>query len=197
MKRYIHGNSIIETLPIEIFIEVPEAIYSAVDDEDDPAFFNEKNELIMSLYDRLIDDICTVCEMNGLELLYYEESESKTPTGEPSPSRYYDFCIKSQKQAGCIRLVFMLRLTDHHQTNKRRDGSNRRAAIDLKKAKRLADYQAKQAKAYPDSPESIYPFDREIKVGKTVCRTYGAAIRELEQYIRVYKQSVADIDSKK
>ena len=199
MKRYIHSSesNAVETLPIEILIEIPAAIYSAVGDPDDPVFFDEKNELVMSLYDRLIDDICTVCELNGLELLYYDESESKAPDGSPSPSRYFDFCIANQKKAGVFRLVFMLRLTDHRQTNKRKDGSNRKASLDRRKAERLKGYQKEQAESNPNAPESVYPFEREIKVGKTVCRTYGAAIRELEQYIRAFKQSASDMDSKK
>ena len=196
MYKYIKSNEvgIIDTLPIEIEIEVPESIYAAVEDINDQVFFDEKNDLIMSLYDSLIDDICTVCEMNGLELLYYHESDSLSPDGKPSPSRYYDFCVKGQKQSGTIRVVFMLRLTDHKQTNKRADGSNRKDSIDDKKKGRLAKYQKEQAESHENAPEKLYPFERQIKIGKTVCRTYGAAIKVLEQHIKGYMDSVADAE---
>lgn len=199
MKRYIRSSEseFIDIIPIEIEIEIPNAIYSSTDDIKNQLFFDEKQELVMSLYDNLTNDICTVCEMNGLELLYYGESDSNSPDGKKSNSRYFDFCIKDHKKSGVIRLVFMLRLTDHRQTRKRRDGSNRKDSLDRRKASRLQEYRAKQMTEHPDSKESVYPFEREIIIGKTVCKTYGDAIRELEQLIANYKRSASGTESSK
>ena len=193
MKKYIRSDSdnIIDVLPIEIEIVIPEGIYAAVEDLSDQRFYDERDDLVMSLYENLIDDICTVCEMNGLELLYFDDSKSKNPDGTPSNSRYYDFCMKNQKQSGNIEVVFMLRVTDHRQTNKRRDGSDRKASLTKRRDERLAAYQKEQEQLNPNAPKKIYPYERQIKIGKTVCRTYGEAIGVLEQYIDGYADSVA------
>lgn len=198
MKRYIKSNKnqFIDILNIEIMIEAPIPVYSALSEKPDQKFFDERDDLIMSVYDNLIDDICTVCEANGLYLLKYDESYSKAPDGSPSPSRYMDFCIKNQRDAGIVKVVFLLRVSDHKLTNKRKDGSDRKESMDRKKQDRLT-YDAKELQNYDqNAPQSLYPFERWIKVGGTMCPNYGAAINVLERLIKGYKQSAERADLK-
>lgn len=191
MKRYIRSNKVpfIDILNIEIMIEAPIPVYTSMREKPDQKFFDERDELILSVYENLIDDICDVCEANGLDLLNYGESESVAPDGSPSQSRYMDFCIKNQKDAGTVRVVFLLRVSDHKLPNKRKDGSDRTESLDRKKQNRLS-YDAKELKkANQNAPETLYPFERWIKVGGTMCPNYGAAINVLERLIAGYKQS--------
>lgn len=198
MKKYIKSNEnqFIDILDVEIMIEAPIPIYSSLSEKPEQKFFDERDELIMSVYDNLIDDICTVCEANGLYLLKYDESDSKAPDGSPSPSRYMDFCIEGQKEAGTVRVVFLLRVSDHKLTNKRRDGSDRKKSMDRKKQDRLT-YDAQELKKHnQNAPQILYPFERWIKVGGTICPNYGAAINVLERLIAGYKQSAERSDLK-
>ena len=59
MKRYIHSSEseFIDIIPIEIEIEIPDAIYSSTDDINNQLFFDEKQELVMSLYDNLTKEL--------------------------------------------------------------------------------------------------------------------------------------------
>lgn len=193
MKLYVKSNAddnILFEIPVVIEVVVPDNVYSS-SDIPDRDMYDEEDQLILSVYECVIDDMETMCRKElGMETLYYEESESKNPeTGEPSNSRYLDFCFKDHEDAGTVRVVFMLRVTDHKLTNKRRDGSDRRANMQRRKEERLADYENRGlSRNLPD--RHMYPFSREIKVGPKTCRTQTQAIDKLLDYLSQYRDEI-------
>ena len=196
MKIYIRSNHSddvpIYEIPVEIEVVVPDGIYSVCASDDQyKEFYDEVDNLILSVYDSVISDMETVCSSHlGLEMIYYDESESENHSnGELSCSRYLDFCFKDHKDAGIVRVVFMLRVSDHRLPNKRKDGSDRTQKSKQRKADRLADYQSKgYSSNLPD--KRIYPFEREIIVGPKVCRSEMQAISVLEDLVERYKDAI-------
>jgi hypothetical protein len=145
--------------------------------------------------ENLINDICYVCEANGLYFLNYGESESKNPDGTPSNSRYLDFCLTDQRDAGTVRLIFMLRVSDHKLKDKRKDGSDRKESV-KRKMQSMLEYDAKELQEYnPNATGDLYPHEKWIKVGGTMCPNYGAAINVIERMIAGYKQSAKSKES--
>jgi hypothetical protein len=197
MKKYIRSSNqnIIDILRIEIMVEAPVPVYSSISEKPEQRFFDERDDLIMTVYENLINDICYVCEANGLYFLNYGESESKNPDGTPSNSRYLDFCLTDQMDAGTVRLIFMLRVSDHKLKDTRKDGSDRKESVNRKMQSRL-EYDAKELQEHnPYATGDLYPHERWIKVGGTMCPNYGAAINVIERMIAGYKQSAKSKES--
>lgn len=186
-----NANNIILEIPVEVEIVIPDTM-DAISASDDRSMYDETDNLILSEFDSVVDDMETVCRSDdiGLECIFYDESESKNPdTGELSCSRYLDFCVKKHKDLGIVRVVFMLRVTDHRLTNKRRDGSDRTESIKRRRQERINDYISKgYSRNNPDS--QIYPFFREIIVGPKSCRTESQAMNVLLQRIGQYKSEI-------